>query len=704
MISTAYRLYRNDIFTTAKTLVVRHLEAAIIMNHILIAKGYTVNPYDMTTWKYFLNMAGEYHESDLDDIYALNKGASEFMQIKVSSNTGPVDANFTKAQIDPVTGDVSLANEYRYGTDYYNELLTRYPDHESLILGILNPVDTAISVAAEDGDILYCGGYHRSTVIDSLGTRVVYVKRTDAGYLDLNLIEAHELSIIPKLEQWIKGFLVRWHNRDYSAPNIKYDDMYLASMLGILYLNIPKQLLNLRLANCHTAEAHRFHIREFLDSHGFLGRYVDALPLKQLLYLYRNVCWIESNAGKQQVFQSMVDNLATPSNVPLAGYKLRHNLSQQPENILPDTIAQREVINFIHTGSIYKQMTIAQVLGREQDLARENARAIDQQALTINARTQIAWDNEVPTKLIESDMIDPTDQLPFPLAPVLMNLWIYKASLGTYRANIFVTNPVTADRLLLSPLNALILAIYCLNKGYTNTVPDYVPTLVTHNIPRAVQPTLAELKQTIEPKRITDATLTTLKGSGFPSIETDIIGSTDGFYRYAQSIQRELMRQYYVLADEPFATARGQLEFTMSRLYHYELPCALLPTNTLYSQWLSSNGYVVDTLTSDDLIALGLELVRQATGNAVSSVQSKAALQQAVIEIMRQFSSYNVQFVYSINQSDTLLLNTKTIRPDNITTKARSRLRIPFNLLQIRGLSFRTALTVIPVTTIPVVL
>lgn len=469
-------------------------------------------------------------------------------------------------------------------------------------------------------------------------------------------------------------------------------------------MNIPKQLLNLRLANCHTSEAHRYHIREFLDSHGYLGRYVDALPLKQLLFLYRNVRWIEVNAGKHKAFQLMVDNLATPSNVPLTGYKLRHNLSQQPENILPDTIAQREVINFIHTGSIYKQLTVAQTLDRMRDLARENSRDLPQVASVINARMQVAWDNELPTKLIESDMIDPTDQVPFPLAPVLMSLWIYKATQGTYTANIFATNPVTADRLLLTPLNALILAIYCLNKGYTNNAPSNVPDLVAKNIPRVVRPSFAQLKLTIEASRISDATLTDLYGTGFTDIDTVVLGSADGFYRYAETVQRELMRQYYVLAKESFAQARGQLEFAMSRLYHYEINCPLRPTPTLYSDWLSDNGYVVDTLSSDDLIALGLELVKQATGNTANAAQSLSALQQAVIEIMRQFSSYNVQYVYSINQSDTLLLNTKSIRPDNIRTKARATLRLPFNLLNIRALSWTPAPVLLPVTTIPEVL
>lgn len=697
MSTTSYKIFIDQIFVIAKTMTVVHHQAAIIMNHILISKGYSVDWGNKSTWRYYLNLAGEYHAADLDELYKINGGISDYLTIKIASNLGPVSADFTKPLINSLAGDVTLANEYRYGTTFYKDLVSRYPDHEALILGILNPVDINEAINAPDNTILYCGNYYRTVKTDSLGTRYYYKKRDDVGLIDPQLIEDHEVSIVEKLQKFITGFFVRWYNQDYNLM----DDMYLASFLGILYSNIPNQLFNIRLNNCHTNEAHSFHIRSFLESHGKLGKYISALPLKQLLFLYRNVRWIEKNAGRDETFNFMVDNLATPSNVPLTGYVLKQNLASMPEELYPEPILQRDVINFIQTGSPFTTVSIERMLKKEINIAKDNSRDIEGVAQEMTYKLQRTWDNEVPTKIIESDMIDNSSRVPFKLEDVLFHHWVYTASQGTYTANIFVTNPRDASRTLLTPLNALILAIYVINMGYTGTAPLMVPTLVGRNIVKQSPFDLTELKKKVESSRISESKILELIGlNPAPTSFT----SSEAFYDGCVAIHNELLRRYKVLAKEEYFNARGQLEHVMSSLYHIELPCDLTPSPISYQDWLNTNGYSFDNFTQEDFIAYGTALIKEATNNKENTTRNLASLQQAVIEIMKQFSSYAVQYIYQISPDNIILLNNKNLRPDNLSSSMRVFARLPLNTLNVSNITFTPNPVMVNIQSTPVVL
>lgn len=697
MSSASYELYRKSVFTIAKTLVVKHSEAAAIMNTFLIAKGYYVDANNPSSWKYYLNLAGQYHESDLDEINAINKGVSDYMQIKVASNTGPVSVDFTQSLIDPITGDVGLANEYVYDSFYYRQLLETYPNHETLILGILNPIPLNISTAAEDGDILYIAGYFRNTVTDALGTRTIFLKRDEVGLDDLGLIEEQEYSLIARLESWIKACLTRWHNKDYTL----IDDVYFAAMLGVLYLNIPKQIMNIRLQNCNTNEAHSFHIRQYLESHGKLGKYVSALPLRQQMFLYRNVRWLENNAGKQEAFDLLVERLANETNVPLSGYKLIHNLSKMPNEIYPLARLQRDVINFVQVGSVYSQTTITTMLNKMKNGAKENYRDIDSISAVINDKAILSLDNDIPTKIIESDMVDGTDQVAFPLEKVLVNEWFYRASTGEYTGNIFVVNPVTADRLLLTPVDAMILALYCLNYGYTNSKPINIPSLIARNIVRNTPPTNASILDNVERLKISNTLLQDLSlvlNPTWPAL------SSDSFYRQCVTIQQGLMARYYRCAKEEDFEARAYAEYAMSRYYYTEVSCPLTQSGILYTDWLAEHGYSISDLSREDLIQLGLDIVREATGVKIDNSKRLSSLQEAVIEIMKQFSSYNVHYIYQITAPGSLLLMTKTLRGANVRASARANLDVPFNTLSVSDVYYIPTNPVQDIITVPEVL
>src|SRR5690606_6562451 len=121
------------------------------------------------------------------------------------------------------------------------------------------------------------------------------------------LIESHETSLIPRLQDWIWAFQERWNNQQYRIS----DDLYEASFLGILHMGTVLALLAFRLEAAKTSEVNSYYIRQYLASHGKLDRYINTLSRKQQLFLYRNLPWLERNSGRTDSYETIIENILT---------------------------------------------------------------------------------------------------------------------------------------------------------------------------------------------------------------------------------------------------------------------------------------------------------------------------------------------------------------------------------------------------------
>lgn len=698
MSSNLYNLYISGIYEIAQTLLYKHDLTAQAVNKGVIEKGYSVNYSDRSTWKYYLNMAGLYHQSDKDIISTINVNGSPYMQIKIASDTGAVDVDFTEALLNPLTGNTTIANEYQYGGYLYNELLTRYPDHEELILGILNPVPLSVSLPAEDGDILYCGGYKRTLINDSLGVRVSFTKLKIEGLNDKQLIEDNEISIINDIESFIKNYLTRWHNPDYPP----HHNLYCAVMTGIIASHIPSVIFNARLKRIHSSETHSFLMREYFESKGRLDKYTANLPLKQRLYLYRNLRSLSHSAASQESFNAIVNHIATPLRVPLAGYTLRHNLTQVPENILPEPVIRREVINFRQVGTGREAVDIHNLLRREIPIAKDNGYDIDNVELKIEEKVKISGNNRLPTKIVDSQMLDLSDSDVFPFARVIYDLWVYGVFTNTYTGVIYITNPATGDRISLTPKNALILAIFCYNKAYTGNDLVNIPNMTVSMIPRSsiaqlfpnfpLLPSSTTLNQSINSDYIDLSFCETMLGQPY---EVPLMSSTDKFYREALKIHNEIKRRYVMCVKQLDAKARSRTEYGMSTLYWLNMPVVI--SNQTYVDWFAQTGISVLGLNPESYVNISTEIVRQISGNRPNNSQLIKGIQDSVIGLLKHFSSYTTQFISSINNASTIVTARRGIRGTNIKEKMADKIRIRSNRSVLRKVDFKAK----DATTIP---
>lgn len=634
MSQALFEIYRRKTIDLASTLVVKYRAAAQAINDSLSLRGYVVDPDDESTWKYYLNLAGQYHASD------------KVMTVKSLDTLQIIE--FTRTNLQE---HLATMREYQYGSEYFNDLVARYPDQEMLILGILHPVDMATAIAAEDGQILY---------------------------YDPSLVEENETNLIPRLDRWIRNYMLRWNLGAYAAV----DELFPTALWWILFTNIPNKIENIRFSNTHTIYAHSFHIRMFLAGQGKLDQYVDALTVKQLLFLYRNIRYLHRNVGKTETFQVLIERLLTDRGFPLAEWRMEHNTADMLEEIYPDVEFSRHGLNLASGTAGADTINIAQLLDKEIPAAKGNAFNLPEAEAEAQLRMENALSNTLTTKVLESSILDLTDAFPYTQSDMLLYHWIYMANTGRYNAFVTVDDPRTGGRLTLSTKDAFIAFMYCYNHAYGLDL-ERLPVLGVPMIRRPQVPTLAQLRKLVDPAVVPDALLSQLY-TNLHLPPTQYI-STEGFYRSTIAMYTNLMAQRFLWASQHDYKTRGQLKTAALHMYGtYQMD---LGSEQTYAQWFNTLGIDLSEYSALDSEALAQSLLAAATGQDLKITLSLKEIQAAMLKLMGQLSSYSVQYLQSINAEPIKVVDWATIAPTK--AEARGAELSTVNIISVRGLKLQ---------------
>lgn len=594
-----YDIYIDQVKTLAKTMVIKSVASALAVNSaVQMEDGYPVNEVDPTTWKYYLNLAGEYHPVDT-------------VMTVISLDTQQT-IEFTKENLQI---HLATAREYKFGTQYYVDLLARYPDQEELILGIINPIDLSTAISADDNAILW---------------------------YDPRLVETNETNLIPELQKWINGYMFRWNVQDYSLA----DDLYVAAQLGLMYVFLPTAILNIRLANCHTRFVHSYHIKEYLASNSALDVYVPYLTSDQQLWLYRNIRYLQRNAGKQDTFEWLVQNILTVRGVPLAQWSMRHDLEHMPDQLYPDVTYTRAPLNLGYNKAGVDVKTTDDLLNDEDGLAKSNALVHADALPTIEAQMKYGLFDQLKTKVLESNTIDTSDALPFTLTDALMNHWLYLTSLGIYSTFITINNPATSDKYTITVADAFVLFYYCFWAQY-GFVFDTIPPFTANLVRRIPRPELSELLEMTDPNTLSGEVVKQLWQ--LPSnIPTSII-SVAGFNQIITDVHQDLMDQRTLYTQTPTFAGRACAEAVALRMYQ-DVECSIAEGQS-YATWLDARNIKLDGMVPSQYGELATQLAQMCTGQDLNSSNTLSNTQAALLAIMARLSSYTIQFVQKINSS-----------------------------------------------------
>lgn len=637
MSNIQFDLYEASIDRLARTLVIKDTDAAEAINKAMIEKRFAVNPADPTTWKYYLNLNGQYHSSD------------EQMTV-VSLDTQEL-INFNKANL---LIHLATKREYYYGSEYYLDLVARYPNQEGLIRRILNPIDLDTAINAEHGTILY---------------------------YEAKEVEAAETNLIPNLQLWIRHQLLRWDIVGYR----KTDELYSLALAGVIYAFVPAVIKILRRENCHTYHAHSFHIWNYLDSHGRLSQYRRFLTSKQALWLYRNIRWVYRNAGRTHTFEQLMQVILSDRNIPLGKYDYEPDVSTigsqmrslssavDPEAIDTGTSGlystprllrtPLNLINLQPPEPVFK--TVTSITERQIPLARDNAIFVEQSisetttALTESALTQL------PIKTYESEMVDLSDQKPYTFYDTLLNYWLDLGTTARYNAIISVTNPFTGDVMSMSARESFTVWLYIYNKLNGITFTE-IPQVVAIRTRRRKGPTFAELRRQSSPKFVSDQLINELIAD---QVVIGTIISTENFYRTCHDLHQTLLRHNKLVGAQSHYRARGEVEHTMLSFYGHHLRTISDDPGQSFEDFFSARGWQITDLRAFDLEILFKNIFERITGIDTQAIISLKDLQAAMLRLMSNLGTYAVHYLQTINESPAIVLNPIPIRVGEFGTE-----------------------------------
>jgi hypothetical protein len=122
---------------------------------------------------------------------------------------------------------------------------------------------------------------------------------------------------------------------------------------------------------------------------------------------------------------------------------------------------------------------------------------------------------------------------------------------------------------------------------------------------------------------------------------------------------------------------RGLMQIAMSRFYS-DNPCYFYGRDTpvLYTDWLRERSINLDSFTPENYRSLAETILGTATGLTEYGDISIRRIQAAMIAIMRQLSSYSIQFVAEVGYEKTLQLDSPMVRLAEKKSKSKSLLYI----------------------------
>lgn len=625
--SNYFALYLAACVALAQTIIVKSEESEQGLNQYVIdhenyGASY-VDETDPTTWKYYMNLSGQYHFTDT------------VMNIISLDTMETIEFNAANLKIHTAT-----AAAYQFGSKYYQALVDQYPSQVMLILGILYPVDMALAIAAKDGQIL--------------------------GYPS-KYVEPNEYNLIANLQEWIYAFKSRWINPQYGVS----DELYFTVQLANMYQGILQQIIGFREQACGTSEMHSFHQQQYLASHQGLDAYMNELSLPQIIWLCRNINYIQRNVGKKSTFETLIANILTLRSIPLAAYTMRHDTSNMPTQTYPTIFFESDPLNFGENLVASTSWTLDTMLDTEQPLATTNAEIQADAEPEIRILMENSLSNTLQTKVLNSAMVDEADSSPYTLENILMNHWLYFSSKDLYSAFIVVDNPVTGEPVV--PMNAkdgFVFMWYCYSKSIGIDLTTHpIPAALATRVVRMPQPPVSDLLSIVDATLVSQDVATQALGY-MPTISPMI--SVTAFYNTCVQLWQAANNQRGLVALQEDYRARGQLYGATERIWSDNMIQMGDGNSETFAQWFEFRNIDIGNFSADDYGLMYASLVQAATGLNLTNTNSVANLQRAMIAIMQTLSSYSVQYLYEINDGEIKGIDWPMVRVSNPQISATS--------------------------------
>lgn len=612
MMSPTLILYHREITYFLMSMSIKWSPMVDMMNARVLAMGGTVLSSQPETWKYYLNLKGQYHPTDTR------------MEV----------ASLDTQEIIPYTPE-SLARHpktaaaYVPGTPQWAEILTRYKGQEDLVKAIRWPATQDIYDLIKAPDF------------------------TIVSYAHQFLEDAERDVIVDAIKTFLQFFTSRWY-----PTWLSYEDAFYVTWWAQLWQLLYGVIITARIENIRTPYVHSYHIWEYLKANG-LEDYSDLLTPRQTRFLYRNWPYIEANIGKKSTLTYLANGILPELAVGLVGKIAYQTTEDIQTNFLwtPEIISERvptDYADLLPTSQIETIESITQRLYATGDAPSQSFDHIRNETKVI-ASTQF---NILPTKLLELKPVQIERRYADALNNFMWDTLTYAISNNYYQRIVKYVDVLTGVGLDLSLKDIYLLLYYVAGRlrGVTlNTIPQrYHPYAIINPSPDTIPATMPVFGRTVYPEAYVPTGLfdTSTAWPAIPvreTVEFDQLLAT----QFRLYVSHEQVRQ-----SSFDLTAREIHRRLMARTYvSHAVPLDLSPLQT-FDAWISEKGLTTliagyeasealrtENYTGlwDTLFALLVSLDGPAFAEYAEVIQSKefyARLKQLFI----QLCSYDILF------------------------------------------------------------
>lgn len=598
--------YYDQCKELVRSITIKISAFADLINADVILKNGTsaVDTTDATTWKYYMNIAGEYHATD-SPMYVLSLDTAETILFSVDN-----------LALHPNTKEA-----YQVGLKYYKRLIATYPDQVALIRGILSPVAIQTAIDADDGTIMSYGGTY---------------------------VEDQEYSLIQNIQNYIIDHIKRWYVTAYTVTH----EYYPAAYLGVLTAGLIPLVMNLRDEKRGTYEVHSFHVKAKLASHNYLDAIYPYLTLKQALWLYRNIDRLQRYSGFTSQLSELIPIILTERNIPISSHTV-HLYNGFDEDYYPQTTVRTRPLNASSDLVTDSYGTLTHLFKREETVVPGTTLFYEDNADNVELSIQNNSSSTIQTKDLDSEMVNFENFFPDNLESVVMRYWAYLASEGLYKATIVFKHPLTEEEYVITA-DVAFQYIWYLTLCNLGLIPTIVPDYYVLKMYRTTQVTAADLLKLVAATRdgMTDlaADLVTRQ------ITYSQLSTVSAFNSFFMAIYLEHIRQFQLGNNTQDMDRKAYIRNMIYGLYEDRI-VEFQPDTVSIDSFLTDNNlpaYDGNVANTELLITA---VYSAGTGITDDQYLDPEAVQRAMIQVMRSLSSYSVQYIYSITGPNTKNLN-----------------------------------------------
>lgn len=570
-------VYNSECLNLAKSLLIKSDLLARDVEYALTGTT-TYLDRNRTTWKYYLTMSGEYHETN------------EMMYVTSLDTLTRIE--FTKENLanHPVTKE-----KYTPNGELTNELIALYPENEALIIGIIYAVDINELIESDEFTI---------------------------HAYDSSLVGVQEINLIPDLQTRLYAEYNSFTNKDYAD----IEPYYALAEVS----NLAKQALigikTIRLANFKTARACDYYMWTYINSKLYLEDLKDNLKKEDIFYLYKNIDRLVRRAGSNDVLYELIRKFLTTKNITT--YQLNYVKDVSDINQLTGDINLDYKEVGIGEGIADKVALFSEYI---EDAIESSNTKLDDYEQDIIERMEYSPNRNETRELKVFELVKNSTDTQILL--VDLDVHVQGFIEGYYTTTVNITNHLTSRVYSLGMKEVFILYKYLilLKLGLT---PDTIQPHAVYYLPRKELPSISYLatKYNISTTAANDIL------EQLPTFPEETLSRSE-MDEYILQVKRCYGNVIREVRKNMTRHNQASLSMIYHELF-FNSQYELAPEGTTYADWLSLRGIDLSEFTALDIGIMETAILDDAFNIDLSTRTSGYAL--ALTELLRRFNNYNV--------------------------------------------------------------